>query len=268
MRRARVVFGVVAALSIAAASCTNGPPVSTVPTPVGGTGSFTQGTPRPSAGRPVRGPCANQYVPVIKGASWTYYLSSNMSGSSSSKTSITALAHDSFTEKSRFAGATITTRWSCGRDGLVELEYGAGSPGSLTTSTARFTYTTSNVVGVTFPSKIAKGDTWRQSYDISGTTNVSGVTVTVSGRVAYDYRAGAKESVAVQAGTFRALIVTARVVTDLSTNAGVLHIPSKLHSTVTIWLVEGVGMVKTSTAGLINGAPIGTTTELTTYRLS
>jgi hypothetical protein len=146
----------------------------------------------------------------------------------------------------------------------VSLAFGGGPSVSLTTLGSETSFDTSDVAGVTIPTAIEPGDTWRQSFLIHGEGFISDeMTATTDGTVRIAFEAIGTDEVAVPAGTFSALRIDMHVRLQLEIDTGGGAVP--FHSTVdgSSWFAQGVGMVKAANEGDIGDTLATSETVLT-----
>lgn len=193
-----------------------------------------------------KGPCTNPYMPVVTGATWTYAVTNNVNGASTSSSAITAVASDSFTLAVKSPDVSWTETWSCNRDGLLQLQNNGGAAGATFSGPdGTATVTTTANTGLTLPLTIKPGDTWTQrtDYSLTSSAGVSGTSTTT-----YTFKAIGPESVTVPAGTFEAMRVDMNVASAFTFADGKV-LPSS--SSASTWLVKGKGLAKmTMTTGI------------------
>ncbi len=256
----RVVFGLLLAAAMLLAACGGGG---------GGTPTAESGATPSGGGGTGAGLCANDFFPVVNGATWTYG-GTGPSGDFSWTSTITDVSGSNFTLTNQFTNLTATQQWSCTSEGLAALQYGSGPEAMLSASGINGTFETTDTTGVTFPAHISAGDTWTQTFTIHGDMNIaSGQTATADGTVTQDYTAVGTESVTVPAGTFEAmkLEVNLHMALQIVMGEGVT-VPVNVDTQTTNWWVAGIGWVKSlATASVDGGDAIDTTTELQSYNI-
>ena len=119
------------------------------------------------------------------------------------------------------------------------------------------------VSGVTLPATINAGDSWSQSLTLEGTQTVQGVAYPASNQMTSDCQSIGVESVTVEAGTFDAMRVECQVTMEVSMTIGETPMGTTFNLTNTNWYADGVGLVKTVTAG----SGLDSTTELVSYNI-
>jgi hypothetical protein len=269
--RSRTTFGVLFALSLLLAACSGSPAVA--PTvdeaetlPASSLSTDAPSTPEPASGS---GLCANAFFPVVEGATWSFS-GSSFGGDFFWVSTITAVTDSGFTLSNQFDELVATQQWSCSPEGLVALEYGGGPEATNATSGVSGSYETTGVTGVTIPNDLAAGDTWEQSFSITGSIEVAeGISATTSGSVTQAFTAITSESLTVPAGTFDALRVEGVLSYDLEVNMGEgLIVPMNFSSQIVNWYVPGIGWIKSdSTATIEDSDPISAFTELESYSI-
>ena len=214
------------------------------------------------------GLCANPYYPVAVGVTQTYSGTGGPDGDYSFAMRISEVREDGFTLITEFDGLMLTHQWACLEEGLQPLEYAEGPSAVLTTEGSEARFSTHNVVGLLLPARISVGDTWTQTYDVSGTQSIPDMGVAeTSGTISYAFEAVGEESVTVPAGTFTALVIEANIAFDLEMTIEDLSIPSLFNSMGRSYYVEGVGWVKSVDRAEIFGVVTESTIELTDYSL-
>jgi len=221
-------------------------------------------------GMPVTGTglCANAYYPVREGATWSYQGTSTAAEDYAFNNTITSVRSDGFTVTVEFDNnLTLTQEWACTSDGILALDMGGGSAGTLRTDNVNLVVDTKNASGITYPNEIMSGDTWEHTLDFTGTMDISGTPAEASGNTIYDYTAIEVESVTVPAGTFDALKV--QVVTTINIKAVFqgTEVPVTVTSTATNWYAQGVGWVKTVSSTDMAGIAATDTVELQSYSI-
>lgn len=217
----------------------------------------------PTADLASTGACANLYFPVREGASWTYSGEAGPDGPYSFTDRITAVREDGFTLTADFDGLTRTQEWSCKEEGLVALDYNGGPAGSVATEGLDATFETSDVEGVILPAAVAPGDTWSQSFTLSGSILLpNGTNAMAGGAGQSNFTAVGRESVSVPAGSFEALRVDLEFDLELELQMGDITVPLTLTTTGSTWFVEGLGWVKSTSIGTVYDQPIEETIVL------
>ncbi|MEP6973603.1 MAG: hypothetical protein ABI869_05600 [Actinomycetota bacterium] len=171
------------------------------------------------------------------------------------------MTSDGYSVTSSFGDLTRIVPWSCTPEGLVALQY-ANAPGTIFNGGIEFTIETTKVSGVTFPAAISPGDRWTQGYGLLGTLVSSQGSGRGQGGVSTTYRALRNEDVVVPAGTFSALKVRFSGTYRFTITVAGASVPANRTFSGFLWLVQDVGVVKTSVT--VNGTfSLTATTELT-----
>jgi hypothetical protein len=250
----------------------------------GATSAAASATPEPASGGPAQPPtstaapatsapqagsgaCDNPLYPVVEGATWSYTVTGGPAGPVSYTTSVASVDAQGFELMQAFTSLTVTQRWSCSDAGLVALDFG-GPAASLVTEGSQASFTTTAQTGVTLPKSVAPGDSWSQSFEITGTqTLTGGNTGNSQGKASYQSSAVGMEDVTVDAGTFNAMRVDGQLSVDLTVEAMGVTTPVTLTSNFTSWYAPGVGLVKVAESGQVMGAAISVETDLTSYSI-
>ncbi len=216
---------------------------------------------------PDSGMCANAYYPVVEGATWSYYGTSTANDDFSFTNTITSTRSDGFTVTVDFDNLTLTQEWACTPDGILALDMGGGTAGTLRADNINLVMDTQNASGITYPKEILPGSTWTHTLDFTGTMDFSGETAEVSGDTAYNYTAIQVESVTVPAGTFDAMKVDIATTINIISNFQGTSVPVTFTSTSTSWYAEGVGWIKTVSMSDTFGIASTDTVELQSYNI-
>src|SRR5712692_5846638 len=231
---------VLAALSLAACGAGGGQAGAT---PGEAHASPAQSSP---AGTKVTGLCANQYLPVVKGATWSYERTNSLSSTSSRiDNAITDVGPTQFKILSAVGKFSAEEVWTCTKEGLLRQENSGGAFGAvLRGPTGSATVTVRENTGITVPANVKAGDTWTQktAFDIQ----VHDVAITV--RQTANFKALGPDQVAVPAGTFNAMRVSVAAAIEY-TQSGYT---SNGNYDATLWWAAGIGSVKN--AGTISVA--------------
>lgn len=267
----RIKIASIIALAFLLAACGGASTATEAPTGGEPAAEDTADSGVPAAGieLPV-GLCANDYFPVVEGATWTYSVSSDMAETFSFTSTVAGVREDGFTLNNDFSlegDLSTTQEWSCQAEGLQALQFGGGAAASLSVSGSTATYTTSGVTGVTLPSFFAAGDTWSTSLNIEGTQTIEDLVAETNGTVTINFTAAGIESVTVPAGTFDAVRVDTQTVFDLTGSVSGLALPITFTSNGQMWWAPGVGWVKTIENADFMGTAVNSTIELTSYAI-
>jgi hypothetical protein len=212
-------------------------------------------------------PCANPYYPVRQGASWTYTSTGSGLGDTTWTDTITSVRSDGFTLTSQYPDLMRTQEWACRPEGLVALQLGGGPAGSLTTGETNLVMNTRNASGVTYPKEIAPGQTWSHTLDYTGEMNIAGQPADAVGDAKAGFTAIAFESVTVPAGTFNAIKVEVQQTININATFQGVTVPVTFSGMTTSWYAEGVGWIKSVTAGNFADTAFTDTIELQSYNI-
>ena len=231
-------------MCVALAACGGGGTTASGSGPTGSSSSAT-GPTGPASPSALSGACTNPYQPVSTGAAWTYDLHSSASEDSTYTDTITSVTSDGYSVTSAFSDLTRVVPWSCSPQGLVALHY-ADAPGTISNGGIQFSVKTTSVVGVTFPASIAPGDRWTQRYGLLAKLVSSQGSGSGTGSVSTNYRALGNEDIVVPAGSFSALKVRFSGTYRFTITVAGASLPANHTFTGFLWLVQDVGVVKTS----------------------
>ena len=240
-------------------SATSGSPSSAVATP----------TPTPTSTPVVSssGSCANDYFPVVAGASWTYRTHVAQTTTVAHQTFV-AITDSGFATVSRSSQGSERDRWTCAPAGLADVQqHVSGGAGSITFGGQTFQTGVQNFHhyrcrGVTIPSHLGVGSSWTQvvrsssRFDLAGSSYPETQVVTTASHVI------GRASVTTPAGTFDALEVQTTATTRKAIPALGQHLSAVSHGT--LWVAHGVGIVEST---MTNSSGFVTTTILLAYRL-
>jgi hypothetical protein len=180
--------GVPPTATLAASSSTPATPTAAAP-----------GSPSPS---PVSGPCANDYFPVVEGATRVYQLRTNAT---------TMRAQQTFKVRgARFTSLLLSPQggfldmWTCGSTGLADVQtYAVTASGSPMPGVVKFHGFRS--VGVTFPKNLYVGAAWTQTVTSHSDVPQPGVGHPETQTVQNSYRVVGENNLATPAGGFHVL---------------------------------------------------------------
>jgi len=211
--------------------------------------------------------CVNEYYPVSDGATWSYNGTSSETDDFTFTNTITSVRDDGFTVTVEYDNVTLVQEWACTPDGILALDSGGGTAGTLTTSDVNLEMETQNASGITYPKEILPGDTWNHLLDYTGTMDFGGETADVNGNTEYNYTAIGIESVTTSAGIFDAIKVD--IVTTININVTVqgTEVPVTFTSTSTSWFGEGIGWIKTDSESDLFGVTSNEAIELVSYNI-
>ena len=224
-------------------------------------------TPSKNAHTPVTGACANDYYPVLQGATWTYKSTGNLAGNYKYTDTISAVNSDGFTLTSQFDDLTHTQEWNCTNGGLTALQLGGPVMATLNSQDMNFTFDVKNVEGTSLPSSMNPDDEWGYSLDFDGRMDIANKPATAEGNVQTAYKVVGTESVKVPAGRFEAAKV--EVVTNITFTIKVqgITVPASYSGSYTYWFAKGIGWVKAEGQGNITGKSFNETIELQKYNI-
>lgn len=215
----------------------------------------------------VTGNCANDYYPVIQGATWTYESTGGPAGKYEFTDTISAVRSDGFTLTSQFDTLTRTQEWGCQENGLTALQLGGLSAATLSSQDMDFTFEVKNVNGVTYPLAMNQGDEWGHDLEFEGKMDIAGSPATATGSSQTIFRVVGIESINVPAGTFQAVKVQTDLNIVFTIQVQGLAVPASFSGSYTYWYVKGVGWVKAEGQGNITGTEFTETIELQKYNI-
>jgi hypothetical protein len=211
--------------------------------------------------------CANEYYPVVNGATWSYHGTSSETEDFAYTNTISSVRDDGFTVTVEFDEVTLVQEWACTPDGILALDSGGGTTGTLTTSDINLEMATQNASGITYPKEILPGDTWNHSLDYTGTMDFGGETADLNGYTEFNYTAIGIESVSVSSGTFDAMKVAIVTTININVTAQGKEVPVTYTSTSTSWFAHGVGWLKTDSMSDLFGTTSTEVVELVSYSI-
>lgn len=211
--------------------------------------------------------CKNEYYPVVEGAKWNYQGTSSETDDYTFSNTITAVRDDGFSVLVEFDDVTLTQEWACTPDGILALDMGGGTAGTLATSDVNLVMDTQNASGITYPNNISPGDTWTHTLDYTGTMDFNGESIDVSGDTIYNSTAISIESISVPAGTYDAMRIDIVTTININMNMGGSEIPVTFSSTSTSWFAKDVGWIKSDSAGEFSGFSFTDSLELVSYNI-
>ncbi len=234
---------VVAAFALICAGCSLGGGVATSPLPEEGANNVT---PAQSPQAPLSsGSCANPYLPVVQGATWTRSHASAL-GDSTSTATIAEVSPNGFVVErilNLANGESLGWQetWACAADGLVQFP--SNELAALVGLSSQSV--TVNVLasqGVTLPRNIQPGDAWSQAFDLE----MVAPDGTFAYSVTYNFTAIGLEQVSVPAGTFTGI--------KLQNHMTMTASGQTMEFDIDYWFVQGVGLVKyvTSFDGVVS----------------
>jgi len=214
------------------------------------------------------GLCANQYLPVIEGATWSYLGTDEGIGNYAFTSTLKDVHDEGFTYFNDFDELTQQQMWGCTTEGLLALEYNRGPAATVAIAGFENNYESSDISGISLPPSISIGDTWEQAFTLRGErTMPTGEVVKNSAVTSYSFEAIGEEDISVEAGDFTALKVRTEVVFDLEVTIGDVVVPTTLLTESFVWWVEGIGWVKSEDRAEINGIVTLSSIELQSYSI-
>jgi hypothetical protein len=254
-----------AVLMLAAGACSSSSSLTVAPTAVGTTAAPPSPVDTATSAPPPSptGACVTQYFPAVSGVTRTYTIKTSKLGTSKYTQHIGAVTDTGFTTTNEFRGIRSTAKYSCSAEGITALDVIGGPAGTVSLQGSEVSYKTTNIQGVTYPATIATGDSWTQSFTIAGKQRTGGSTTETTGTITIDFHASGGKHVTVGAGGYDAIAVYAVVQFDLTQtiDAGT-PIPLSSAFRETLYLVDGVGLVKEVGSGSILGVDINSNMEL------
>lgn len=185
--------------------------------------------------------CDSPVLPVVEGASWTYR---ELDSGSTYTQQISNVTAEGFTMIQSVDGESFEVSWTCGADGLLAVDFSIPVEG--------FSFETIEASGVTFPSTLAVGDSWNADFVISGSMSQEGMDMSFSGHSVTDQQIVRRESVTVPAGTWEAFVIEGPFTMTMSASFMGMTMPiPTVEGSSTTWIVEGVGMVRSSSGGFV-----------------
>lgn len=231
---------------VQAAVATETPAATPSPTP---TPAATD-TPAPTEAV-TKGDCDNAFYPVVDGRIYHYNSTTSAAGEVPFTVAFSDVAASSFMETLTTPSWSTETTWTCTADGILSPQYGILT-GMLQGTGIEFP----EASGITLPNddKFAPGATWTTHYKatISKAVPETGTTVNAVETIELNNKVVGTDPVSVPYGDFpNALRVETTGTISISASVGGVASPSSnIPITVDTWYVEGVGMVKQSSAKL------------------
>ena len=214
--------------------------------------------------------CNHPYYPGVEGATWTYASDDSTFGAYEYTDLITNVRSDAFTLVSQFDELERNQQWSCSAEGLTALTFsGPGGAGSVATTGMNAEFETTDVSGITLPASITPGDTWTQTFSISGVQEMAdGPSATTEGEVQMAFEALRIEPLTVAAGSFEnALVIAIEFNMQFTVHVEGFELPTEFSTIGTAWYAPGVGLVKTESSGSLFEEGYTETIELTSYNI-
>jgi hypothetical protein len=208
------------------------------------------------------GACANPYMPIIAGATWSYKLTGPTPDTFTR--SIIAVEAGGFTDQDVFGtGVTRQGQWQCENGNLIALNPPGGNSSNVSTDEVSVDFKTTAIDGVTLPAAINPGESWAQSITLEGTQTIGGVAYPASNQTTSTCAAIGIETITVEAGTFDAMRFDCKNVLNLSLTLQDNPMSTTLTFNVVNWYAEKVGLIKT----VSTGEGLDNTVELTSYTI-
>lgn len=192
--------------------------------------------------------CANPYLPVVQGATWNYRLTGIINDTMTRR--IINVQPTTFTDQDTFGSGIIRNgSWQCAGGNLTALDPASGTSISISSEGVWVEFRTVSQTGITLPAALNPGDNWAQAVTIEGKLAIGAAQYDARNIINNNCTAVNFESVVVTAGTFNAFRVDCRTTMDLTVNIPDKPSRNALTLNVTNWYVQGVGLIKTVTAG-------------------
>ena len=221
----------------------------------------------PDSNIAVEGACANDYYPVVQGATWTYESTGGPAGDYKFTDTISSVKSDGFTLTSQFNDLTRTQEWGCKDEGLVALQLGGPAAATLNSQDMDFTFDVKKVDGITYPTEMNADQEWQHNLDFEGKMEIAGEAATAAGNAQTNFKVLGNESVKVPAGTFDAVKVQVNTNIVFTIQVSGIAVPASFSGTYAYWYAKGVGWVKAEGQGNITGTSFTETIELQKYNI-
>ena len=215
----------------------------------------------------VTGTCANEYYPVLQGATWTYESTGGPAGDYRFTDTISAAKNGSFTMTSQYGDLTYTQDWNCLEEGLSARQPDGSIAAILRTQDLTFPFEVKQVDGVTLPSALAIGDEWQHSISFEGNMEIAGEPATAEGTAQTAYQVLDTDSISVPAGSFETIRIQVDTNLDVTIKVQGLSVPASFSGTYTYWYARGIGLVKAEGQGNIASTSFTETIELQSYNI-
>ena len=190
----------------------------------------TSAVPEPSAAPGEAGACDNEYMPVVKGANWTYE-GNTITGDYTQQATILDVKDQVFSMGVRLTDIYYEEVWKCTDEGLVQYQTPGLYSALFTGQHGTIGLSTINNVGVTLPTSFAVGDQWDQTTQVQITAGPVGLAT-----ISHEFSAVRSEPVTVAGTVFPSVVVEVSSTVELS------QVTLEFESTQ--WYVPGVGLVK------------------------
>ncbi len=221
----------------------------------------------PSGNTTGTGACANDFYPVVQGATWNYESSGSPAGDYKFTDTLSAVKSDGFTLTSQFGELTRTQEWGCKEEGLAAMQLGGPTAATLNSQDMNFTFEVKKVEGVTYPLEMNPGDEWSHTLEFEGKMDIAGESATAPGNAQTFFKVLGEESVKVPAGSFQAVKVQVDTNIVFTIQVQGISVPASFSGTYAYWFVKGVGWVKAEGQGNITGTSFTETIELQKYNI-
>jgi hypothetical protein len=240
-RMTRIWLAVVLAGTVACTSDGAGAPTDAPTSP--------SSTPTVIATPDVSGPCANDYLPVVRGVTSVFQRTIGQKVARFRQT-VEDVTDQGFVVLLRLSATGERDVWTCSPAGLINLEQYETGPngGKPPPGTVRFRHFRSE--GVTVPTDVANGSSWTQVVTSRTVFTVDGVDYPEKRVVTTSYRAVAEESVTTPLGTFDALKIETTMTTRKMAPTFGNGIDQRSTSVFTQWWARGVGLVQLMEAAI------------------
>lgn len=186
--------------------------------------------PEPTAALGEARPCDNEYLPVVKGATWTYE-GTTITGDYTQHTTILDVKDQVFSMGVRLTDIYYEEVWKCTDEGLVQYQTPGLYSALFTGPDGTIGLSTINNDGVTLPTSFDVGDQWDQTTQVQITSGPVGLAT-----ISHEFSAVRSEPVTVAGTVFPSVVVEVSSTVELS------QVTLEFESTQ--WYVPGVGLVK------------------------
>jgi len=221
----------------------------------------------PNGNTTVTGVCANDYYPIVQGATWAYESTGSPAGDYKFTDTVSSVKSDGFSLTSQFGDQTHNQEWSCKDEGLAAMQLGMPAIAIFHSQDMDFTFNVKKVDGVTYPLEMNPGAEWQHNLDFEGEMVIAGETATAEGSANTLFTVLGNESVNVPAGTFQAVKVQVNTNIVFTIQVQGIAVPASFSGTYAYWFAKGVGWVKAEGQGNITGTSFTETIELQSYNI-
>lgn len=215
----------------------------------------------------VTGTCANEYYPVLQGATWTYESTGGPAGDYRFTDTISAAKNGSFTLTSQYGDLTYIQDWNCLEEGLSSRQPAGSIAAILRTQDLTFPFEVKQVDGVTLPPALTIGDEWQHSITFDGKMEIANAPATAEGTAHTNYKVLDTDSISVPAGSFETIRIQVGINLDVTIKVQGISVPASFSGTYTYWYARGIGLVKAEGQGSIASASFSETIELQSYNI-